>query len=70
LVLGIACGALGQYGVGVIIKKYKKQSWIVMLVTASIMISGLMMGGVGIYQIVLDIQKGAYLGFKDPCASL
>ncbi|KAL0485863.1 sulfite exporter TauE/SafE family protein [Acrasis kona] len=65
---GVLAGGLGQYGVGVLIKKYKRQSYVVAIVALSIIVSGGSMGAVGIYQIVMDIVNKEYMGFRNPCS--
>jgi len=53
--------------VAALVKMYKIQSAIVFLAAIVTFASALLMGGVGIYRLVLQVQAGDYLGFKSPC---
>lgn len=70
IVFGIIgfCGSLcGQFIITYIVKKYGRPSWIIFLLLFVIGISSLCLIGIGIYNIVIDIKSGAYLGFNSIC---
>lgn len=64
---GFLCGLVGQLLVDYLVKKYKKTSIIVIVLSISIGLSTILMGSVGIAEVVRDIRDEAYLGFKSPC---
>jgi len=66
-VTGFIAALIGRYIVAALVKMYKIQSAIVFLAAIVTFASALLMGGVGIYRLVLQVQAGDYLGFKSPC---
>jgi hypothetical protein len=61
---GFFASIIGQLVFQFAIKKFKRTSWIVLLIASIIFISSIMMGVVGFYKIYVDFKNGAYMGFK------
>jgi len=64
---GILSGMLGQFLIGLLLKRFNKASWVVFCVCFTIAISCMFMVGVGIYRTIVDIKMGNRLGFKPMC---
>jgi uncharacterized membrane protein YfcA len=64
---GFLAGLVGTLLIGYLVRKYKKQSIIIFFVAVAILFAAILMCGVGIYNVVRDIQDGVYMGFRKPC---
>ncbi|KAL9650441.1 hypothetical protein ABK040_004665 [Willaertia magna] len=66
-VCGILSGIFGQLLLDYCIERSGRRSIMVFIVAVVTIIAAFLMGGAGIYDIVKDVQKGVYMGFKSPC---
>lgn len=66
-VFGFLGGICGQLILIKIVKRYNKFSWIVFICASIIMVSALLMGGMGFYVISKEWSQGKPMGFKSPC---
>ncbi|KAL9647295.1 hypothetical protein ABK040_011662 [Willaertia magna] len=66
---GFIAGILGYFFVTYLIERWGKKSILIFCVTLITGSATLLMGGVGIYDIVKDIRTGVYMGFNNPCPS-
>lgn len=64
---GFLGGLTGQSVVSYLVKKYKRESIIVYLLSVTIGISAVAMGIVGLQSTLRDIEKGTHLGFNGIC---
>ncbi|KAL9647023.1 hypothetical protein ABK040_013875 [Willaertia magna] len=65
--LGILSGVFGQAILDLYLEKSKRKSILIFVVTFATILSALLMTGYGIYDVVNDVQRGVYMGFKSPC---
>jgi len=66
-ITGFIAALIGRYVILSFVKKYKMQSIMVFLSAFVTALSILLMGGVGIWRLIKEVQSGQYLGFKTPC---
>lgn len=65
--VGFFGSLLGQFVISYVVKRWGRPSWIVFLLVIIIILSSLSLIGLGVYNLVMDIMQGAYLGFSLPC---
>ncbi|KAG7385897.1 hypothetical protein PHYPSEUDO_000959 [Phytophthora pseudosyringae] len=65
--MGCIGGLCGQKGVAYLVKKYKRESIMVYLLAATIGLSALAMGIIGLKSTIRDMDKGVHLGFNGIC---
>jgi len=59
----------GQWGLGYLIKRYNRQSIIVLMIAVVVGISAVLMGVVGVVSVVRGVQRGESQGFHSVCGS-
>jgi uncharacterized membrane protein YfcA len=67
VVFGFVSSFLGQFIILRIIKSFKRTSFVILLLSLTIAISTALMLTVGIWDVILDIKNGAYMGFRQSC---
>uniref|UniRef100_H3GTF1 Membrane transporter protein n=1 Tax=Phytophthora ramorum TaxID=164328 RepID=H3GTF1_PHYRM len=65
--IGCIGGFCGQKVVAYLVKKYRRESIMVYLLAATIGLSALAMGVIGLQSTMRDIEKGVHLGFNGIC---
>uniref|UniRef100_M4B3V4 Uncharacterized protein n=1 Tax=Hyaloperonospora arabidopsidis (strain Emoy2) TaxID=559515 RepID=M4B3V4_HYAAE len=65
--MGCFGGLCGQKVVAYLIKKYKRESIMVYLLAATIGLSAVAMGAIGLKSTMRDLEMGAHLGFNGIC---
>ncbi|RLN91066.1 hypothetical protein BBJ28_00022145 [Nothophytophthora sp. Chile5] len=65
--MGFLGGFCGQKVVGYFVKKYKRESIMVYILGATIGLSAVAMGFIGLRATLSDIEKGVHLGFHGIC---
>ncbi|RLN60113.1 hypothetical protein BBJ28_00016418 [Nothophytophthora sp. Chile5] len=65
--VGCLGGFCGQKVVAYIVKKYKRESIMVYILAATIGLSAIAMGFVGLQSTMRDVEKGVHLGFNGIC---
>ncbi|KAI9911774.1 hypothetical protein PsorP6_008753 [Peronosclerospora sorghi] len=65
--MGFMGGLCGQKVVAYLVKKYKRESIMVYLLAATIALSALAMGMIGLKSTIRDFEKGVHLGFSGIC---
>lgn len=65
--VGFTSGFVGFFFVTFGIERWGKKSLIILCVGTVLAFATLLMGGVGIYDAVIDFQEGIYMGFHNPC---
>ena len=65
--IGFLATLVGQWGLFVLLKRYRKQSLIVILIGTIIGVSAVAMGVVGCYNFVTALRRGQDQGFRPLC---
>lgn len=67
--IGFIGGLCGQKVVAYLVKKFKRESIVVYILAATIGLSAVAMGVIGVSSTLKDIEKGVHLGFHGVCDS-
>ncbi|KAG2385633.1 hypothetical protein C9374_003448 [Naegleria lovaniensis] len=65
---GFLSGFVGFFFVTFVVERWGKRSLIILCVAIVLLSATLLMGGVGIYDVVVDMKTGVYMGFHNLCA--
>jgi uncharacterized membrane protein YfcA len=65
--VGFFGSLLGQFVITYVVKRWGRPSWIIFLLIIVIVVSAIALVAMGIYNTIMDVKKGEYLGFKSPC---
>jgi uncharacterized membrane protein YfcA len=65
--IGLVSAVLGHKGVGYMLRRYRKQSYVSFLIAAAIVVSVFAMVSLEIKQLVEDINEGRSMGFHPLC---
>mmetsp|Transcript_31371 Transcript_31371/g.51912 ORF Transcript_31371/g.51912 Transcript_31371/m.51912 type:complete len:319 (+) Transcript_31371:693-1649(+) len=65
--IGFVGTICGQWGLGYLLTRWKKQSLIVLVIALVIGISAVMMGIIGVINFLQGLDKGEYQGFQSVC---
>ena len=67
LATGILCGIFGQLLLDLWLDKTGRRSIMIFIVAFVTVVAAFLMGGAGIYDIVKQVERGVYMGFRSPC---
>lgn len=67
--LGLVSAVLGHKGVGYMLRRYRKQSYVSFLIAGAIVVSVVAMAALEILQVKEDVDEGASMGFHALCGS-
>lgn len=67
-ITGFLSGFVGFFFVTFVVERWGKRSLIILCVAIVLLSATLLMGGVGIYDSVVDLKTGVYMGFHNLCA--
>ncbi|EFC49530.1 predicted protein [Naegleria gruberi] len=67
LACGILCGVFGQLILDLWLDKSGRRSIMIFIVAIVTLAATFLMGGAGIYDVVKQVEKGVYMGFRSPC---
>ena len=61
------CGVFGQLILDLWLDKSGRRSIMIFIVAIVTLAATFLMGGAGIYDVVKQVEKGVYMGFRSPC---